>query len=63
MVELTWFFHTQQRRQILLDLHKDVVDGDMDQLDDEANDAHDEEAHGNGLGDLEELYCSQNEKE
>lgn len=34
----------------------------MDQLDDEANDAHDEETHGNGLGDLEELYCSQNEK-
>jgi hypothetical protein len=37
-------------------LHKDVVDGDMDQLDDEANDAHDQESHGNSLSDLHELW-------
>ena len=39
----------------MLYLHKDVVDGDMDQLDDEANDAHDQESHGNSLSDLHEL--------
>ena len=62
---LIWhgFFICNRKDKFLLDLHKDVVDGDVDQLDDEANDAHDEEAHGNGLGDLEEFYCSQSEKE
>lgn len=39
-----------------VDLHKNVVDGDVDQLDDEANDAHDKEACANGLGDLQELW-------
>jgi len=39
----------------MLYLHKDVVDGDVDQLDNKSNNAHDEEAHGDGLSDLHEL--------
>lgn len=39
-------------------LHEDVVDRDMDQLDNKANDAHNEEAHGDGLSDLHEFYIS-----
>ena len=34
---------------------EDVVDGDVDQLDNVANNSHDQEAHANGLGNAEEL--------
>jgi hypothetical protein len=38
-----------------VDLHKDVVDRDVDQLHDKANNSHDEKAHRHGLGNLHEL--------
>lgn len=34
----------------------DVVDGDMDELDKVADEAHDDESHPNGPADLEELW-------
>ena len=33
----------------------DVVDGDVDQLDEETDEAHDEEPNASGAGDLGEL--------
>jgi len=43
------------------DLHKDVVDGNVDQLDDKANNTHDEESHGHSLSDLKEFWMRSNQ--
>jgi hypothetical protein len=37
-------------------LHKDVVDGHVDELNEEANETHESETNGSGLGDLHEFY-------
>ena len=37
------------------DLHDDVVDGNVDELDEEADEAHDGKANGGGESDLLEL--------
>ena len=38
-----------------LNLHNDVVDGNVDQLNEETNETHDGESNGSGHGDLLEL--------
>ena len=43
-------------------LHNDVVNGNMDELDEEADESHQEETHSNSLADLEVL-CDQEEEE
>ena len=43
-------------------LHNDVVNGNMDELDEEADESHQEETHSNSLADLEVL-CNQEEEE
>lgn len=42
--------------------HEDVVDGDVHELHEEADEAHHEEAHGRGAGDTGELCRSQDRK-
>ena len=39
----------------ILRAHDDVVDGDVDELDEEADEAHDAETDGGGDGDLLEF--------
>lgn len=55
---MEWLLHAIRRPDLTgrIYLHKDVVDGNVDQLDDKANNTHDEESHGDGLGDLKELW-------
>jgi hypothetical protein len=36
-------------------LHNDIVDGDMDQFDEESNETHDQESHSDSLRNLDEL--------
>ena len=38
-----------------LSAHNDVVDGDVDELDEEANEAHESEPDGRGYGNLLEF--------
>lgn len=47
------------RRELASD--ENVVDGDVDQLDEEADEAHDHEADGSGDSDLHELCKDEQE--
>ena len=55
---MTWLLGEQMAISAVACLHNDVVDGDVDQLDEEANEAHHREANGSGNGDLLQLCVS-----
>lgn len=44
-------------------LHDDVVDWDVEELDEEADETHESEANGRGDGDLLELYNPADEQQ
>jgi hypothetical protein len=45
-----------------MNVHDDVVDGNVDQLDKKADEAHEDEAHADSLGDLDEFWACRAKK-